>query len=104
MTNYINSQINIMKSLLIDNNKEWKNSINSLENKFKDSNKDINNKIVSLEGSINSFKAEQKEDINRIIALIKTLMPKEEIEDKKEQKENGGKNEDNKDNQVKMVV
>ena len=87
-----------MKSLLIDNNKEWKNSINSLENKFKDSNKDINNKIVSLEGSINSFKAEQKEDINRIIALIKTLMPKEEIEDKKEQKENGGKNEDNKDN------
>lgn len=91
MTNYINSQINIMKSLLIDNNKEWKNSINSLE-------KDINNKIVSLEGSINSFKAEQKEDINRIIALIKTLMPKEEIEDKKEQKENGGKNEDNKDN------
>lgn len=98
MTNYINSQINIMKSLLIDNNKEWKNSINSLENKFKDSNKDINNKIVSLEGSINSFKAEQKEDINRIIALIKTLMPKEEIEDKKEQKENGGKNEDNKDN------
>ena len=35
MTNYINSQINIMKSLLIDNNKEWKNSINSLENKFK---------------------------------------------------------------------
>jgi hypothetical protein len=44
-----------MKSLLIDNNKEWKNSINSLENKFKDSNKDINNKIVSLEGSINSF-------------------------------------------------
>jgi hypothetical protein len=98
MTNYINSQINIMKSLLIDNNKELINSINSLENKFKDSNKDINNKIVSLEGSINSFKAEQKEDINRIIALIKTLMPKEEIEDKKEQKENGGKNEDNKDN------
>ena len=79
MTNYINSQINIMKSLLIDNNKEWKNSINSLE-------KDINNKIVSLEGSINSFKAEQKEDINRIIELIKTLMKKEEIIDKKNRK------------------